>query len=169
MKIPFVPLLLIVGAIVRAAAQDVSTNSHSPDVITVAVFDFGSPYKVRLRNDIGLVSSVLTANLSSNPQLTVVDRAELNKVLKEQGFGLSGNISPETAAKNRQARRRKSFGDRKDFQHWRRHRHRQQRRRQSNQFSKPGAHRREYHQHGNRTGICATRRWHAGKFNQTGR
>jgi len=99
MKIPFVPLLLIVGAIVRAAAQDVSTNSHSPDVITVAVFDFGSPYKMRLRNDIGLVSSVLTANLSSSPQFILVDRTQLKKVLKEQAFGLSGNISPETAAK----------------------------------------------------------------------
>lgn len=67
--------------------------------VTVAIFDFTTPYKARLRNDIGVVGSLLTANLSSNPQFTIVDRSELGKVLKEQALGLSGVITPETAAK----------------------------------------------------------------------
>jgi hypothetical protein len=82
-------LTFVAGTVVAADAPQVS----------VAIFDFQSPYPVRLRNDIKLVSSLLTADLSSNPRLTLVDRAELNKVLKEQAFGLSGDISPETAAK----------------------------------------------------------------------
>ncbi|HUA38307.1 MAG TPA: CsgG/HfaB family protein [Candidatus Sulfopaludibacter sp.] len=85
----FLALTLIAGTVIAADTPPVS----------VAIFDFQSPYRVRLRNDIGLVSSLLTANLSSNPRLTLVDRAELNKVLKEQAFGLSGEITPETAAK----------------------------------------------------------------------
>ncbi len=92
MKLKFISILaltLITDAVVAADMPPVS----------VAIFDFQSPYRVRLRNDIGLVSSLLTADLSSNPRLTLVDRAELDRVLKEQAFGLSGDISPETAAK----------------------------------------------------------------------
>jgi hypothetical protein len=73
--------------------------ADAPPPISVAIFDFSSPYKVRLRNDRGMVASLLTVNLSSNPQFTLVDRAQLNKILKEQALGLGGDISPETAAK----------------------------------------------------------------------
>ncbi len=84
------PTLLLIGAAVLAA---------DPPPISVAVMDFSTPYRGRLRNNVGVVGSLVTANLSSNPQFTVVDRAELNKVLKEQALGLGGDISPATAAK----------------------------------------------------------------------
>src|SRR5204862_1955848 len=39
------------------------------------------------------------ANLSAEPQIITVERAELEKVLGEQELGLSGTVSPDTAAK----------------------------------------------------------------------
>jgi Curli production assembly/transport component CsgG len=92
MKLKFISILaltFIVGTVVAADTPPIS----------IAVFNFTSPYGIRLRNDIGVIGSLLTVNLSSNPQFTLVDRAQLNKILKEQAFGLSGDISPETAAK----------------------------------------------------------------------
>src|SRR5205823_7985032 len=38
-------------------------------------------------------------NLSAEPQIITVERADLEKVLGEQELGLSGTVSPETAAK----------------------------------------------------------------------
>lgn len=93
MKLKFISLLVFISAACAVIAAD------APRQISIAVFDFDSPYRVRLRNDIGLVSSLLTANLSSNAQFTLVDRAQLKKIMKEQSLGLSGEISPETAAK----------------------------------------------------------------------
>ena len=92
MKLKFISVLaltLIAGVVIGADTPPIS----------IAVFNFTTPYTARLRNDVGVVDSLLTVNLSSNPQFTLVDRAQLDKILKEQAFGLSGNISPETAAK----------------------------------------------------------------------
>lgn len=75
------------------------TAADAPQPISVAIFDFSTPYKARLKNDVGVISSLLTANLSSSTLFSVVDRAELRKIQKEQALGLSGDISPETAAK----------------------------------------------------------------------
>jgi hypothetical protein len=92
MKLKFVSTLLLMQVAVAVLAADMPP-------VSVAVFDFTTPYKARLRNDIGVIGSLLTADLSTNPQFTLVDRAQLDKILKEQAFGLSGDISPETAAK----------------------------------------------------------------------
>jgi len=93
MKLKLASLLVFMSVTCAVIAAD------APRQISIAVFDFDSPYRVRLRNDIGLVSSLLTADLSSNAQFTLVDRAQLKKIMKEQALGLSGEISPETAAK----------------------------------------------------------------------
>ena len=45
------------------------------------------------------VATLLNANLSAEPQIITVERAELEKVLGEQELGLSGTVSPDTAAK----------------------------------------------------------------------
>ncbi len=68
------------------------------EILTVAVFNFESPDEsVR---DLGpKVAVLVTADLSTNPQLITVERAELEKALGEQEIGLSGTIQPETAAK----------------------------------------------------------------------
>ncbi len=81
--------LLLAGIIACPAAQD---------VLTVAVFDFES--KDEAVRDLGpKVATLVNANLSAEPQLITVERADLEKILGEQELGLSGTVSPETAAK----------------------------------------------------------------------
>lgn len=81
--------LLIFAAPLCEAAQD---------VLTVAVFDFES--KDEGVRDYGQkVATLLNANLSAEPQLITVERAELEKILGEQELGLSGTVSTDTAAK----------------------------------------------------------------------
>src|SRR5690349_14887438 len=68
------------------------------DILTVAVFDFES--KDEATHDLGpKVATLINANLSTDPQLETVERAELEKVLGQHELGLSGNVSTETAAK----------------------------------------------------------------------
>src|ERR1043166_6093976 len=73
--------------------------AHAEDkILTVAVFDFESTDKAV--SDLGpKVATLLNANLSADPRIITVERAELEKALGEQEMGLSGTIKPETAAK----------------------------------------------------------------------
>jgi len=89
-RIPFIlSLLLAAGAIAQAAAND---------VLTVAVFDFDS--KDEAVSGLGpKVATLVNANLSAEPQIITVERAELEKVLGEQELGLSGTVNAESAAK----------------------------------------------------------------------
>jgi hypothetical protein len=67
-------------------------------IYSVAVFDFASPDD----NVSGLgpkVATLLNANLSAEPNLIIVERAELDKALGEQELGLSGTVTPDSAAK----------------------------------------------------------------------
>src|SRR4051794_4065467 len=78
-----------------AYATAVAANS---DVLTVAIFDFES--KDEAVRDLGpKVATLVNANLSAEPRIICVERAELEKVLGEQELGLSGTVSPDTAAK----------------------------------------------------------------------
>lgn len=88
-------LLVMTAAVVAGAV----IGADSPPPITVAALKFDSPFKVRLRNELGLVSSLLAANLSADSRFVVVERADLKKILGEEALGLSGNISPESAAR----------------------------------------------------------------------
>jgi len=82
-------LLLATGLAARAATQE---------ILTVAVFDFES--KDEAVRDLGpKVAALINANLSDEPQIITVERAELEKVLGEQELSLSGTVSPDTAAK----------------------------------------------------------------------
>jgi hypothetical protein len=92
MKIPYIPLLLAFMGAGRLA------SAAGPEVLTLAVFDFESKDE-GMRNLGPKVSTLLNANLSAEPQLITVERAELEKVLGEQELGLSGTVSPDTAAK----------------------------------------------------------------------
>ncbi len=66
--------------------------------LSIAVFDFRTP--AGTSEDLGKqVATLISAQLSSDPALVVVERAELDKALGEQELGLSGTISSETAAK----------------------------------------------------------------------
>ena len=82
-------LALLAGAVMQAAAAE---------VLTVAVFDFES--KDEAVRDLGpKIATMVSANLSANPDVITVERAELEKVLGEQELGLSGTVSPDSAAK----------------------------------------------------------------------
>lgn len=81
--------LFALGPLARAGTQE---------VFTVAVFDFDS--KDEAVRDLGpKVATLINAQLSAEPQIVTVERAELEKVLGEQELGLSGTVSPDTAAK----------------------------------------------------------------------
>lgn len=96
-------LLLAVATFAPAATNDVpvaNPTGAAPTntVLTLAVFDFES--KDEAVRDLGpKVATILNAVLSAEPSLITVERAELEKVLGEQELGLSGTVSPDSAAK----------------------------------------------------------------------
>jgi Curli production assembly/transport component CsgG len=68
------------------------------NILTVAVFNFES--KDEAVHDLGpKVSDLINANLSAQPDIITLERAELEKALGEQELGLSGTVNPDTAAK----------------------------------------------------------------------
>lgn len=68
------------------------------EILTVAIFDFES--KDESVRDLGpKIATLVNANLSAEPQVILVERAELEKALGEQELGLSGAVSTDTAAK----------------------------------------------------------------------
>ena len=86
--------LLTMGSLAPTARS--APASQPP--LTVAIFDFES--KSDAVWDLGpKVATLLNASLSADPQIITVERAELEKVLGEQELGLSGTVSPDTAAK----------------------------------------------------------------------
>lgn len=73
-------------------------TSRAEEVLSVAVFDFES--KDEAVKDLGpKVAALINADLSADPRIITVERAELEKALGEQELGLSGTVQPETAAK----------------------------------------------------------------------
>jgi hypothetical protein len=81
-------LLLLAGP--RAPAADAP--------LTVAVFDFQTAGE-KLAHKGTEAALLLGTQLSTAPDLMLVERQELEKALGEQELGLSGTVSPETAAK----------------------------------------------------------------------
>lgn len=92
MKIIRIILLVVLLGLALAV------KAAEPPVLTVAVFDFES--KDENVRDLGpKVTTLLNATLSAEPNLIMVERAELEKVLGEQELGLSGTVGADTAAK----------------------------------------------------------------------
>lgn len=86
--------LTLLTALIFAAGKMFAAD----EPLTVAVFDFASPDEAV--HDLGpKVAALVNANLSAEPNLILVERAELEKALGEQELGLSGTVSPESAAK----------------------------------------------------------------------
>lgn len=81
---------------VLSAAQLLA--AAEPLVLTVAVFDFESRDE-QLRDAGPQVAALVNAGLSTEADLMLVERAELQKVLGEQELGLAGNVTSESAAK----------------------------------------------------------------------
>jgi hypothetical protein len=92
MKLKFLSVLIwviVAGMVARAESQQ---------PLPVAVFDFES----KDENVSGLgpkVATLVNASLSAEPNLILVERAELDKVLGEQELGLSGTVTADSAAK----------------------------------------------------------------------
>ncbi|MGA2868961.1 MAG: CsgG/HfaB family protein [Verrucomicrobiota bacterium] len=92
MKILF--KLTVLAALVFTAGKLFAAD----EMLTVAVFDFASPDDVV--QDLGpKVATLINADLSAEPNLVLVERAELDKALGEQELGLSGTVTPDSAAK----------------------------------------------------------------------
>jgi hypothetical protein len=84
----------LLAALLLTAGKSIAADP----ILTVAVFDFES--KDEAVRDLGpKVSALVSANLSADPQIITVERAELEKVLGELDLGMSGTVSAESAAK----------------------------------------------------------------------
>ena len=88
LKITLMAALVIIAGKIFAADE----------VYSVAVFDFES--QGEMARDLGKqIATLVNANLSAEPNLILVERAELDKALGEQELGLSGTVTSESAAK----------------------------------------------------------------------
>src|SRR5882762_10547142 len=87
---------LLIAVLVLAATAGSVRAEQNP--LTAAIFDFET--REEGIKDLGpKIANLLNAQLSSNPNLILVERAELEKALGEQELGISGTVSSETAAK----------------------------------------------------------------------
>lgn len=66
--------------------------------LPTAVFDFQAGER-GLEKTGAEIAILLNAHLSASPDLFLVERQEIDKVLGEQELGLSGTVTPDTAAK----------------------------------------------------------------------
>ena len=90
--------LKLISTLALSLMASVVARADGPQLLPVAVFDFES--KDEAVRDLGpKVATLINANLSADPNLITVERAELEKALGEQELGLSGTVSPDTAAK----------------------------------------------------------------------
>ncbi|MGD9487068.1 MAG: CsgG/HfaB family protein [Calditrichaceae bacterium] len=89
----FVGLFVFISLVSFADAQDLAGLKKR-----VAVFNFED--KARYGHDIGsgLSDMLVTALVESN-KFMVIERAELDEILKEQGLGMSGAVTEQSAAK----------------------------------------------------------------------
>lgn len=71
---------------------------ESPSPLPTAVFDFQASER-SLEKKGAEVGVLLNALLSIKPEVFLIERQEVEKILGEQEFGLSGTVSPESAAK----------------------------------------------------------------------
>lgn len=92
MKLKLIPILLF------AAGATLAVRAAEPQKLTVAVYDFADADKGS-GNYGGKVTALVTADLTEATNLVLLERAELNKALKEQAFGISGLVSADAAAK----------------------------------------------------------------------
>ena len=86
-KIAIILVLTLIGVMAHAAP---------PSALTVAVYNFKGDDKVESLGS--KVTTLVTANLTTETNLALIERAELSKALNEQAFGVSGMVSPDAAS-----------------------------------------------------------------------
>lgn len=89
---------LLKSAFIATFALSLAKALAADQVYTLAVLDFDSSDESGQGLG-GQVATLVSANLSAQPQIITVDRADLKKILSEQELGLSGTVSPDSAAK----------------------------------------------------------------------
>lgn len=88
-----VSLILLVSLIVQANAQDLQALKKR-----VAVINFED--RAGYGHNVGRgVSDMLVTALVESDKFTVIEREELDEILKEQGLGQTGLVTPQSAAK----------------------------------------------------------------------
>lgn len=91
MKRTFAFSLLILACAVAFA----SAGEQTP--ITVAVYDFAGGKDAKGYGS--KVTALVTADLAAETNIVTLERADLDKALNEQAFGISGMVNPDAAAK----------------------------------------------------------------------
>jgi TolB-like protein len=85
---------------VIAALLVTTTMAFATEKTTVAIFNFSIPTKSKRERQMGpKITSLITAELSTDQRLALVERGELSKALREQALGLSGAVDAGAAAK----------------------------------------------------------------------
>jgi curli biogenesis system outer membrane secretion channel CsgG len=92
-NVVLIGLFLAVAFCLQAAAQDMTGLKKRVAVIN---FEDRSGYGHHIGNG---VSDMLVTSLVESDQFIVIERKELDEVLKEQGLGQSGLVTPQSAAK----------------------------------------------------------------------
>ena len=72
--------------------------SHAAEPLTVAVFDFQTADQ-QLAKRGSEIAVLLNAKLSTASDLILVERQEIDKLLGEQEIGMTGTVTPDSAAK----------------------------------------------------------------------
>ena len=85
-------------ALIAALTLPLARAVAADQIYTLAVLDFDSSDE-SVQGLGPQVATLISANLSAQPQIMTVDRADLKKILGEQELGLSGMVSPDSAAK----------------------------------------------------------------------
>lgn len=91
------PALLALSLSLLCAPFALAAPSGEGRHLVVAVLDFESE-NPQIKATAKHVTELLTAKLSTDPNLVLVERQRLNEVLSEIEFGISGTVQPDTAA-----------------------------------------------------------------------
>ena len=89
---------MIKSALIAALTLSLANALAADQVYNVAVLDFDSS-DAPIQGLGDQVATLVSANLSAQPQIMTVDRADLKKILSEQELGLSGTVAADSAAK----------------------------------------------------------------------
>src|SRR5205823_12197358 len=104
MRWRFVPALLSL-ALLGSMTRELGGQGRGQDTrpgIAVLPFDNSGSYGQDKENFEALekgIAGMMISELAANPSARVVEREQIEKLVAEQNLGVSGKVSPETAAK----------------------------------------------------------------------
>ncbi len=96
MRMRTVLIILLAGGLLWLPGVGFGETAEA-EPVTVAIFDFEAPSS-SLREVGPQVADLLAAGLSGRPEIRLVERAELKKVIAEMGLGKTGIVAADQAA-----------------------------------------------------------------------